>query len=137
MHIEFEVAVGHLRAMGRVWSSGLEFMYRARVWRSGTNPHRIKTMRVNDVTHRSEGDERKRGTTWEGSASEWAPGALKLSSRSLEKKCKCQVHFLCEDASGKSERTWRKDAFRGALQRQNDWEDKGEGRGSTSLTVQL
>lgn len=37
--------------------------------------------------------------------SNFAPGALKLLSRSLEEKLESQMHLLCENASGKSERT--------------------------------
>ena len=71
----------------------------------------------------SKGNEKKEGRDSSGRIlpvswclSNFAPRALKLLSRSLEKKLESQVHFLCENASGKSERTWRKDTFKGALQ---------------------
>lgn len=71
----------------------------------------------------SKGNEKKEGRDGSGKIlpvslclSNFAPGALKLLSRSLEKKLECQMHFLCENASRKSERTWRKYTFKGALQ---------------------
>lgn len=46
----------------------------------------------------------------------FVPWALKLLSRCLKKKLESQVDSLCENASRKSERIWRKNTFKDALQ---------------------
>lgn len=49
-----------------------------------------------------------------------APGALKLLARSLEKTLESPVHFSCENAPGKSERTWRKVLYGCSPGKQNE-----------------
>ena len=105
---------------------GLEFRQRAgtQTWSSMASALiRTNIKRMNAATMDSKGSEKKKGwssrrrvlrVSW--CPSNFAPGALKLSSRSLEKKLEGQMPFLCENASGKSERTWRNDALKDTLQ---------------------
>lgn len=76
------------------------------------------------TVRQSKGDEKREGRdSTEGilhlswCLPNFVPESLKLLSRSLEKKLESQLHLLCENTSRKSERTWRKDTFKGALQR--------------------
>lgn len=127
---------------------GLEFRQRAgkQMWSSMASVliwTNIK--RMNGVTMGEQGQWEEKG--WNSSRrishvswclSNFASGALKLLSRSLEKKRESQMPFLCENATGKSERTLRNITFKDTLQESRiRAENKCKGMVSTGLTVQL
>jgi len=146
--LEFEVPSGTSKGHGQVevqvWSAGRELESKCGVlWHQYWSE--LTSREWTPSLWESKGNEKKRG--WNSSRrilhvswclSNFAPGALNLLSRSLEKKLESQMHFLCENAWWKSERTWRKDTFKDALQESRiRAENKCKGMVSTGLTVQL